>query len=624
MGLFAVSLGDNVNRFEVLSTTNFDSNTATLLVLTNNGGILKITLPTGDGPTSTSIDLGSELFDLLPITTNVKDNTISRFAFSQNNQEVQKLSSQTGNRPSSIIVHRSNQESSTIFTANTGDNTISKIYYDTNTQNYVSTILARTDQSPIALTREGNDLIWLNYDSNTAQTCDFTSTDPNNSCTNPVTAFGDFKDLPWADVLGESLLDSGFPKQSTQIHPVDIQIIPNSPVAFVLFEVSGFETPMKQYIVEFYPGSQPLILGPFDSPNLEPGGKRLAFTEDHGLFLLTAGNEITQVVFGNDGVNYEYSTIATEDGTVAIVSDQSGGIFTANSRTNTVSEYRPISDQSDIYGLLETYSMAPSFTLSSNSEVATAGSPVSGYHVRVVNGTDYQYSINPSIENGLSFDTSTGEISGTPIAAASAVTYTISGTSFQDAFVGYYTGVTYTISVNAAPSPREAPAPRSPAINPVQQSQITGISTLPSSGGATRVTISGSFVEKIQGIEMSLSDSPGFSSRLAPGSWTQTPTTITFSVPEGTIGNFQVSLYNGAAPALQSQKFSIAEVKLASRPIESNIASKDEQSKTQTETAVPAKSQTKTKIVSIKCVRGKLIKYIKAAKPKCPKGYIKK
>ena len=67
----------------------------------------------------------------------------------------------------------------------------------------------------------------------------------------------------------------------------------------------------------------------------------------------------------------------------------------------------------------------PAFTLSVDSESATVGSTISGYSINSTGGSITNYSISPPIGNGLSFNTSTGLISGSPLTAASSIRYTI-------------------------------------------------------------------------------------------------------------------------------------------------------------------------------------------------------
>jgi hypothetical protein len=90
---------------------------------------------------------------------------------------------------------------------------------------------------------------------------------------------------------------------------------------------------------------------------------------------------------------------------------------------------------------------APAFTLSSISETANAASAVSGYTINSTGGAIASYSISPTISNGLSFSTTTGLISGTPTAQASAVTYTITATNATST-----ANATFSLTVNPNPA----------------------------------------------------------------------------------------------------------------------------------------------------------------------------
>ena len=70
----------------------------------------------------------------------------------------------------------------------------------------------------------------------------------------------------------------------------------------------------------------------------------------------------------------------------------------------------------------------------------TAATPTSS------GGTVISWSISPVLSAGLSFDTSNGEISGTPTAVSSATTYTVTATNS-----GGSATATVTILVNDAP-----------------------------------------------------------------------------------------------------------------------------------------------------------------------------
>jgi len=91
--------------------------------------------------------------------------------------------------------------------------------------------------------------------------------------------------------------------------------------------------------------------------------------------------------------------------------------------------------------------VAPAFTLSKSSETATVSSPISGYTINETGGPR-TYSISPAIRNtpGLSFDQSTGLISGTPTTAASSRTYTITATNGAGSSTA-----TYSINVLGLP-----------------------------------------------------------------------------------------------------------------------------------------------------------------------------
>ncbi len=177
---------------------------------------------------------------------------------------------------------------------------------------------------------------------------------------------------------------------------------------------------------------------------------------------------------------------------------------------------------------------APAFTLSSTSETATVGNAINGYTVLSTGGLISSYSISPAASSGLRFDTSTGLLTGTPTAAASAVNYTITGTNATSS-----SSANFAITVIAAANPAPPVIP-----DPVQQSKI--ISFSPSSTPAdtfTSVTVNGSFVEKVRNIQVNGINLPA-------GSWIQTPSSITFTAPKTSAKNLAIIIFNGAVPIL--------------------------------------------------------------------------
>ncbi len=137
---------------------------------------------------------------------------------------------------------------------------------------------------------------------------------------------------------------------------------------------------------------------------------------------------------------------------VSLTSGSASGSLSLNSGSNTIDVLVTAQDGSTTatYTITVTRAAAlaaPAFTLSSSSETATVGTAITGYTITSTGGAIASYSISPAISNGLSFDPSTGRITGTPTAAASAVTYTITArnASTPDATQ------TFTLGVNFAP-----------------------------------------------------------------------------------------------------------------------------------------------------------------------------
>jgi hypothetical protein len=71
---------------------------------------------------------------------------------------------------------------------------------------------------------------------------------------------------------------------------------------------------------------------------------------------------------------------------------------------------------------------APDFALSQDTLTGVKSTSFTGYTISASVPADY-YSISPSLSSGLSFNTTTGLVSGRPTVAAAARTYTITGTN---------------------------------------------------------------------------------------------------------------------------------------------------------------------------------------------------
>jgi hypothetical protein len=88
---------------------------------------------------------------------------------------------------------------------------------------------------------------------------------------------------------------------------------------------------------------------------------------------------------------------------------------------------------------------APAFTISSTSETKIVNNAISGYTITSTGGTIASYSISPAAPAGITFNTSSGLLSGTPTATQSATTYTITATNASGSATR-----TFTLTVQAA------------------------------------------------------------------------------------------------------------------------------------------------------------------------------
>jgi outer membrane protein OmpA-like peptidoglycan-associated protein len=152
---------------------------------------------------------------------------------------------------------------------------------------------------------------------------------------------------------------------------------------------------------------------------------------------------------------------ATGTGPRHITIDSSGRIYTANITSNNVSKITVLGP--------------PAFTLSSSSESKTVNTAISGYTITSTGGTIVSYAISPAAPAGLTFNTTTGLLSGTPTSVAAATVYTITATNTSGTAQR-----TFTLTVRPiAPAFTISSASESKTVN----TAITGY-TISSTGGA--------------------------------------------------------------------------------------------------------------------------------------------
>ena len=156
---------------------------------------------------------------------------------------------------------------------------------------------------------------------------------------------------------------------------------------------------------------------------------------------------ITAITVSNDGGTATYSispalseglSFATNTGTISGTPSAAATLqvytITASNVTNSDSATLSITVNIE----------APNISLSTTTITATARSAIN--NITVTNsGGDATYSISPAIDNGLSFDTTDGTISGTPANAATNVVYTVTATNVTNS-----DSATLSITVNPA------------------------------------------------------------------------------------------------------------------------------------------------------------------------------
>jgi len=192
----------------------------------------------------------------------------------------------------------------------------------------------------------------------------------------------------------------------------------------------------------------------------------------------------------------------------------------------------PVSSTSAVVSLFISVLPPPAFTLSSTSESGVPGAAISGYSIRSTGGPTTSFSISPAISNGLSFNTTTGLISGTPTAVATAKTYTITATNSAGSATA-----TYSLTVSSVLPP--------PA--------FTLSST--SESGAPGAAISGYFISSTGGTIASYSISPaienGLSFNTTTGLISGTPTAV------ATAKTYTITATNSAGSATATYSLTV-------------------------------------------------------------------
>ncbi len=145
------------------------------------------------------------------------------------------------------------------------------------------------------------------------------------------------------------------------------------------------------------------------------------------------------------------------------------------------------------FTLTVTAVVAPAFTLSSASESKTVNTAITGYTISSTGGTIASYAISPAAPAGLTFNTTTGLLSGTPTTVAGATAYTITGSNASGSATQTFT-LTVTVGAALKVAVTQASVGSSPGIAFTTQPQITiqdlGGNTITSSTAVVTATVS--------------------------------------------------------------------------------------------------------------------------------------
>ena len=123
---------------------------------------------------------------------------------------------------------------------------------------------------------------------------------------------------------------------------------------------------------------------------------------------------------------------------------------------------------------------APAFSLSRNSEAATVGSAIQGYSISSSTAAD-SYAISPNPGSyGLTFNSATGLLSGTPNQIMSSIQFTIKGSNALGDSTALYT-------LSASPPPTVPSAPNVSAVSSGGSTFANVTITAPSSTGGSEI-----------------------------------------------------------------------------------------------------------------------------------------
>jgi hypothetical protein len=159
---------------------------------------------------------------------------------------------------------------------------------------------------------------------------------------------------------------------------------------------------------------------------------------------ITVPSSVTFIDYGANRNSYSSDTYLIFSGNSALTSIQGSyakNIIYCGTSNSAITSYATSNAIT-----VRCQTQAPDFALSTDTLIAIKSTSFTGYTISSSVAPDY-YSISPTLSSGLSFNTTTGLISGTPSATAATTSYSVTGSNG----IGSITR-SFTLTVEAAPA----------------------------------------------------------------------------------------------------------------------------------------------------------------------------
>ena len=275
----------------------------------------------------------------------------------------------------------------------------------------------------------------------------------------------------------------------------------------------------------------------------------------------------------------------------------------------------------------------PAFTLTHSSETVTVNTAATGFTITNLSAPATAFSITPT-PPGMTFNTTTGTLTGTPSTAASATAYTVTATNFP-----LSASTIFTLTVLGAST-----APAAPTLNSVTggNKQLSIVFTSGGDGGAAitdyEYSINGGDYTSA-GTTTSPFTITGLSGRTAYSVMIKARNSIGLSTASSSLSATTTDSSLDANEAAAAEAARVAAANAAAAAEAARVAaanSSADAAKKQKElmellSVIPSIAGLSLNIGDLanslllqqKCVKGTKTKYVKKG-AKCPKGYVKK